>query len=88
MRNLVSIVEDPDVVSNEGFITFLFKICKRKEHHESYEFLVKSIMQVFERSPQKVPASVILALCDEMAKPQACTLLRRLYEYNKQDTSV
>lgn len=32
MRNLVSIVEDPEVVSNEGFIMFLFRTCKRQQH--------------------------------------------------------
>ena len=32
MRNLVTICDDPEVVSNEGFMMFLIRNCKKAQH--------------------------------------------------------
>lgn len=89
MRNLVTILDDPEVVKNEGFIFFLLRTCKKQAvHHESLELLTRTILQVFDAAPQSVPPAVVLSICEDLQKEQACLVLKKLYAVNSDNANV
>lgn len=89
LRNLVTIVEDPEVVKNEGFVFFLLRTCKKQAvHNESLELLTRTILQVFDAAPQSVPAAVVLFVCEDLPNEQACAVLKKLYAVNSDNANV
>lgn len=89
MRNLVSIVEDPEVCANEGLIMFMFRTCKKKSiHKQSLEVLTRTIISHFDQNAARVPASVMLLITDDLPRDKACSVLARLFKANPQNEYV
>ena len=69
LRNLVSIVEDPEVVKNEGFMFFLLRTCKKQAAHgESLEVLTRAVLQIFDAAPEVVPPAIMLHIAEDLSK--------------------
>lgn len=89
MRNLVSIVEDPEVCANEGLIMFMLRTCKKKSvHKQSLEVLTRTILSHFDQNAARVPASVILLITDDLPRDKACSVLARLFKANPDNEYV
>ena len=88
MRNLVTVAEDPEVVTNDGFMMFLVRNCKKAQHEQAQKVLIKAILKAFESRPASVPAAVVLAICDELSRDEACSIFAKLFQAYPENAAV